>query len=199
MSLPHRLTFWWRYLRGRAPWDTNTPPPELVHLIEQERLPAGRVIDLGCGTGTNTIYLAGHGWQGVGIDFVGRAIRQARRKASRAGVAERVRFVRGDVTRLEELGIAGPFDLALDIGCAHSLTTSAQARHAANLARVVRRGGLFMLYMFCQSERRPDGLPAQAVEDWLRPHFRLVWSSLGEDRAAQTSSAWYRFERTDDT
>lgn len=82
MSL-RRWFFDLRYLRGRAPWDTGVTPPEVVDLIEGARLPPGRALDLGCGTGTNTIYLARHGWEVVGVDFSAVAIRRARRRGGR--------------------------------------------------------------------------------------------------------------------
>ena len=66
-----------QYLLGRAPWDTQVTPPEVVALIEGEGCLAGRALDLGCGTGTNCIYLAHRGWQVVGVDFSAVAIRRA--------------------------------------------------------------------------------------------------------------------------
>jgi len=115
-----RLFFELRYLIGRAPWDTGITPPEVVELIEGATpLAPGRALDLGCGTGTNALYLRRHGWTVVGVDFSDLAIEAAAEKA--AGV-DGVRFVRGDVTRLEDLGIEASFDLVLDIGCFHSVS-----------------------------------------------------------------------------
>ena len=130
-----------RYLLGRPPWDTEVTPPEVVELVEGEGLPPGRALDLGCGTGTNCIYLARHGWEVVGVDFSVLAVYQARRKARRAGVD--CQFYRGDVTDLAFL--ADPFDLALDIGCLHSLPPEGGERYAAEVARLVRPGGLYLL------------------------------------------------------
>src|SRR5579885_2975421 len=94
-----RWLFTIMYWRGRPPWDTGISPPELVEAIEgPQALPPGRALDLGCGTGTNALYLARHGWQVTGIDFAAPAIEQARRKAQAAGTPPgTVRFIRGDV------------------------------------------------------------------------------------------------------
>jgi len=97
-----------QYLLGRVPWDTGVTPPEVVAVIERGDLAPGRALDLGCGTGTNCIYLARHGWQAVGVDFSVLAIRRARRKARRAGLD--CRFYRADVTDLGFLD--DPFALA---------------------------------------------------------------------------------------
>lgn len=196
-KLLQRLFFWWAYVTGRAPWDTGITPPEIVALIEGERLPPGRAIDLGCGTGTNVIYLAQHGWQAVGVDFAPSAIHLARRKAAQAGVADQTRFIRADVTHLDRLNLGAPFDLALDIGCGHSLPPHAQRTYAHTLAQIVKPGGTFMLYMFRPIPQRPLGLEPQAVERLFAPAFRLIWSSIGEDRAAGSGSAWYRFRRVE--
>ncbi|MFQ6101503.1 MAG: class I SAM-dependent methyltransferase [Anaerolineae bacterium] len=55
-----------QYLLGRSPWDTGVTPPEVVELIASGDFPPGRALDLGCGTGTNGITLARHGWEVVG-------------------------------------------------------------------------------------------------------------------------------------
>src|SRR5688500_14230632 len=66
------------YRRGKTPWDTGIPPPELVEVIEgPNALEPGRALDLGCGTGTNAMYLAQHGWTAVGVDFSSHAIESA--------------------------------------------------------------------------------------------------------------------------
>jgi cyclopropane fatty-acyl-phospholipid synthase-like methyltransferase len=191
-----RLFFWWRYATGQARWDTNVTPPEVVDLIERDGLEPGRAIDLGCGTGTNSIYLARHSWQVVGIDYVARPIRQARRKASRSGVGERTRFLVADVTRLDSLELDGPFDLALDIGCGHILTGEQQAAYATQLAGLMCPGGIFMLYMFQPMPGHAGGLTPDGVKELFAPEFRLAWTNLGEDTATSAPSAWYRLERT---
>ncbi len=190
-----RTAFWLRYLLGTARWDTGITPPEIVALVESEQLPPGRAIDLGCGTGTNTLYLAQHGWEAVGIDFVGRAIRQARRKTKRAGLADTARFLVGDVTRLAELDLSGPFDLAVDIGCAHGLPGGSLPAYARSLGELVRPGGVFMLYMFRPAPERPQGLEPEAVEALFAPQFSVVSASLGRDSSVRAGSAWYRLAR----
>ncbi len=194
-----RLFFGWRYLTGQTPWDTGITPPEIVRLIEDENLPAGRAIDLGCGTGTNVIYLAKHGWQATGIDFVASAISEAQRKARREGVAAATQFISGDVSRLDEMELDGPFDLAVDIGCGHGLLPQDQQRYARALGTIMRPGGVLMAYMFRPTPQWPRGLAPEAVEALFVPAFRLVWSNLGTDRSADQGSAWYRFERVEAT
>lgn len=184
------------YLLGQAPWDTNITPPEIVALIETEGLPAGRALDLGCGTGTNAIYLAQRGWQVTGIDFVSSAIRQARRKARRAGVSGQVNFLADSVARLGELDLP-TVDLAVDIGCLHSLSPEQRVAYAEGLSAVTRPGATYMLYAFRPRESGGGqiGLTADDVRQLFAPGFRVVHVDHGEDPAAESASAWYRLER----
>ena len=90
------------YRLGLIVWRRAAPPAELVTLIEgPNALPVGRALDLGCGTGTDTIYLAAHHWDVTGVDMVPKALAIARRNATAAGVAPH--FVEGDVTRLDPI------------------------------------------------------------------------------------------------
>jgi SAM-dependent methyltransferase len=191
-----RLFFWLAYRRGRAPWDTNITPPELVRTVEgPDALPPGRALDLGCGTGTNAIFLAQHGWDVVGVDFVDKAVRQAREKAAGAGVE--ARFFSGDVTRLEKIrGVTGAFDLVLDIGCFHSLTPEGRARYAAGMVDLLRSGATFLLYVWGRrpGRARDRGLSPEQVKAAFAPRLRATRVQHGQDR--KRPSAWYWFERT---
>src|SRR5712691_1731013 len=95
----------------RPPWDTGVTPPELERFVAAH--PPGRALDVGCGTGTNVVYLAQHGWTAVGVDFAGRAIAKARRRATEAGVASRCSFSTSATSRAW-ISSREPFDLALD-------------------------------------------------------------------------------------
>ncbi|TFG49883.1 MAG: class I SAM-dependent methyltransferase, partial [Anaerolineales bacterium] len=93
--MPGKLFFMLRYLLNDPPWDTGITPPEVYQFLEENS--PGRALDLGCGTGTNVITLAEHGWQVTGIDYVPKAIRIARQKARRKGYQSEVKFLVGDV------------------------------------------------------------------------------------------------------
>ena len=80
--------FWdLRYWLRRTPWDTGITPPEVVEIVAQRFPRGGRAIDVGCGTGTNVVYLAQHGFDAAGIDASARAIALARRRAEQIGRA----------------------------------------------------------------------------------------------------------------
>lgn len=190
MSLYKHIFYTISYYRN-PPWDTGITPPEVLEFISQN--PPGRALDLGCGTGVNAITLAQHGWQVAGIDFVGRAIRQARRKARQASV--QVDFRQGDVTRLDDLH--GPFDLALDIGCFHSLSPAGRATYAANLERLLRPQGVFLMYAFVAPPGEVGmGLQTRDLE-LLERCLHLVNRNDGTDRG-QRPSAWFTYQRREE-
>jgi len=186
-----RLLFELRYVFGRAPWDTGITPPELVTFLD--RTPPGRALDLGCGTGTNAVELARRGWEVTAVDFSGRAVVAARRRAEAEQLP--ITVIQGDVSDLH--GVHGPFDFVLDIGCFHTLTREGQARYAAHVARRTLPGATFMLYTFlgggCNGGRE---LP---TEDSLRhlftPAFALTSIDHGTD--GRHASAWFTFLRTE--
>ena len=196
-----QLFFDLQYRFSKPPWDSGITPPEVTALIEKGKIARGRALDLGCGTGTNSIYLARHGFAVVGIDFSAKAIALARAKARREGVT--VDFHKADVTRLDSLDVREPFDLALDLGCFHILAPDERARYAANLARLVRPGGVFMLYAF--SARLPDetrrlirvrdtGITPEQVQQIFTTQFALERVEHGTDRGNR-ASAWYWFKK----
>ncbi len=182
-----RLTFnlWYFF---RPPWDRGISPPELFDFIAHH--PAGRAIDLGCGTGTNVITLAQHGWQVTGVDFAARAISKARRKIDQAGVHADVRV--GDVTRLE--GISGPFDLALDMGCFHSGLD--HAAYLAQLSRLLAPSGYWLLYgmLKAQSAGSFPGLRPSDLDQIVSSGFTLISRQDGFNRG-DIPSAWFLYQR----
>ena len=170
-------------------------PPELLETITGPKaLAPGRALDLGCGTGTNALFLAQHGWKVVGIDFVDQAIRKARKKAARAEI--QARFFAGDVTRLDQMAnLVGSFDLILDIGCFHSLSEEGQKRYACGVKKRLRSEGTFLLYAW-RSHRQENGAVSKKTDkiaDVFEPDFRVEAVQIGEDRGRP--SAWYWFRK----
>ncbi len=193
-----RFRFMWNYLRGYTPWESGIVPPEIIAWIESaesEGIGPGRALDLGCGTGTTSLYLAARGWEVAGVDFANNAIWQARKRAREQQLDHRAHFYTGNVTRLEFLPGDPPFDLVIDIGCLHSLTEGERSTYAENLARLTRPGAAFLLYSFMP---RADGrgIDATGLEDLFHPAFDLVDMTLGQDSANPKPSGWYTLRRT---
>lgn len=120
------------YRIGFHPWeDAASDPPfvekfeELLDREEEGRpRPFGRALDLGTGSGIWGVQLAERGWQVTGVDRVEKALGRARERVAEAGVE--MSLVRGDVTALEDAGIAPGFELLLDTGTFHGLEPERQ-------------------------------------------------------------------------
>jgi len=210
MSRLRRLHFELAYRLHLAFWDTGIPTPELVDVVDGPmRRPPGRAVDLGCGTGTNAVYLAQHGWEVTGIDLVPRALAAARRRAAKAGIS--VRLLEGDVTRLEELGIGGGYNLLVDIGCFHSVPRDQRDAYAAGATRVAAPGALLLMLGVTKAPVPGIGVTAGELRDRFAG-WRLVtatrvsgeelrrrgWPTLIRIVVERTPfEAWcYRLERT---
>ncbi|HEX6231126.1 MAG TPA: class I SAM-dependent methyltransferase [Actinomycetota bacterium] len=188
----HRFLYERAYRRGHAPWDTGITPPEVVEVVEgADPLPPGRALDLGCGTGTNVLYLVQHGWQAVGVDFSARAIAEARRKAEGVRGAE---FRVGDVTRLADVGVRGPFDFVLDIGCFHSVPLRRRTRYVDGVARSTRPGATLMIFAWGPTPRSPGEPRTREAEVRRRfgRDFELGEVILGRE---PPGAAWFALRR----
>ena len=186
-----KLFFLFQYLFGEPPWDTGVSPPELMEFIEDHE--PGRALDIGCGTGTNAITLADHGWRVMGVDFIPKAIRTARRKARRAGAAQSITFRTDDVLNLDpELG---PFDLVLDIGCYHTFAGNDVRRYANLVGELLAPGGTLLLYAHMQEGPADEHGASEADIQSLEEGMELVHrkdTREGESRKA----VWLTFRKT---
>jgi cyclopropane fatty-acyl-phospholipid synthase-like methyltransferase len=181
------------YLFKQTPWDTGITPPEIVSMIESGKVPIGRALDLGCGTGTNAITLAQHGFTVTAIDVSRRAIALAKRKARSAQLSDRVRLERGDVTLMRRWTLGGSIDFACDIGCFHNLKAEARQRYVSALTGVLKPGAIYMLYAFepapaPQADRA--GVALDEIAALFDPSYRLEGMRRGSDRNGR-GSAWY--------
>jgi SAM-dependent methyltransferase len=188
MSFLSRIAFNLWYFR-RPPWDSGVTPPELLDFLKGR--PAGRAIDLGCGTGTNVITLARLGWQVTGVDFASRAIDQARKKMKQSGVNADLRV--GDVTRLD--GIDGPFSFILDLGCFHGLSEKERENYLGQIDRTLASGGNWFMYAFLRPPQDISPLGLSPV-DLERISARFVLRSRidGFERGSRPS-AYFIFEK----
>jgi len=181
-SLFYRLA----YRAGRPRWDSAEPRPELAGLIQGR--PAGRALDLGCGTGTDAIYLASQGWEAVGVDFVPEAIGTARSRAAACGSS--ASFVVADVTRLRQAAVNGDFDLVIDIGCYHAIPARLRDSYATEVAALTMPGADLYLAGISAPPATWRLLGAQGVSaDDLRRRFGTDFDLAGERTAGPVGRA----------
>jgi cyclopropane fatty-acyl-phospholipid synthase-like methyltransferase len=193
------------YAAGPVPWDHADPPPEVLDLIPT--LPPGRALDLGCGLGRASIFMARHGWQVDGIDFVAQAIAEARERVQQAGVTG-ISFHVGSVTDLDFLD--GPYDFALDVGCAHNFTIDELRTYHQHLKRLLKAGAIYLFFAHIdpENEGEPEtplrqafdhGMSESTLRQLFSDGFVCDWVEHGQTTVGDDTwaSAWFRFTRSD--
>src|SRR5215472_8134682 len=147
MSLAYQIM----YRLGITPWERRQPPQALGDLIEGPRaLPAGHMLDIGCGTGHYAIYCALHGWTVTAVDAVGRALEAARHNAHQAGAK---------------------------IRCLHGLPDRALRQAVATITDAAKPGATLLMFAFASGKRgqAPRGIDPARVPA-LFPRWELTFS-----------------------
>lgn len=177
-SLLQRLMFGLMYRVGFTPWDGHALPERLRRLVEgPDALPPARAIDLGCGTGDTSIYLARHGWDVTALDFVEIALKRARAKAAAANVA--VKWIQGDVTRLGSYGVAPGIRLCVDSGCLHGLPADVRDQYVRELTAIAAPDATLVIGAFADNpgRRGPRGIDRAEIE----ARFGSAWTVVASD------------------
>jgi len=154
------------YKHRTPPWVIGEPQPAVVALAAAGHI-AGRVLDIGCGTGEHTILLAGAGHDVVGFDGAPTAVDQARRNAAAKGVP--ARFEVADALRL---GAESTYDTVIDSALFHVFDDADRARYVTSLRAVTRPGSVVHLLALSDAGR---GFGPQVAESTIRDAFRDGW------------------------
>jgi len=185
------------YRVGFTPWNGHPIAQNLQNLVEGTSdatpLPAGVALDLGCGTGDSSIYLARHGWKVTGVDFVPRALDRARAKAADLSVT----FVQADVTHLSQAGIGAGFQLIVDNGCLHNMSDGDRDAYVREVSAVAAPDALLLVLAFLPGGRfGVRGVDPAEMERRFASGWTLL--SSGEERELdreKTPVRYYLFQR----
>jgi SAM-dependent methyltransferase len=133
---------------GAPAWEIDRPQQDIVRLAERGGF-KGSVLDVGCGSGENSIFLASRGLEVLGVDRVPAAIDRARVKASQRD--SKATFSVADALDLGSLGRS--FDTVLDSGLFHVFSDEDRVKYARSLAAAVKNRG--SLHILCFSDQEP--------------------------------------------
>jgi SAM-dependent methyltransferase len=189
------LHFTKRYL-GNPRWDTGVSPPELVAFLESN--PAGRALDVGCGTGTNLVTMTGYGWDVIGVDMIPIAVIKARSKLKMRGQTGKV--IWGDIS--QPLMLRGKFDLILDMGCYHSLSSQAREKYRGNIQRWLHPEGTYLIYAHLPKDPASNhgfrDTDLRAFSTFLHLDWRQQNPEKRPDGSVGRPSVWMKFHRAKD-
>ncbi|HZK66439.1 MAG TPA: class I SAM-dependent methyltransferase [Chloroflexota bacterium] len=151
------------------PWDIGRPQREIVRLEDAGEI-RGSVLDVGCGTGENALYLAERGHEVWGVDSAPAAIEKAKAKVRQRGLE--ATFQPFDALRLEGLGRS--FDTVIDSGLFHVFSDEERPSFVRSLGAVLHPGGDY--FMMCFSDLQPGCLgPRRVTQGEIRAAFGEEW------------------------
>lgn len=125
-------------------WELGKPRPILVEFVEKGLVRKGKTLDICCGAGTNTVYLAEKGFEVTGIDISPKAIEYAKEKAEQAHA--KISFMVQDFLGLPFSD--AEFDFVFDMGCFHHVEIEDRPKYIRGVHRVLKKGGSYMLTCF---------------------------------------------------
>ena len=104
--------------------------PHIPGFAEFQRWSGKRVLEIGCGLGTDTINFARAGAHVTAVELSTRSLDLARQRADVFGLSDRITFVEANAERLSECVPASPYDLVYSFGVIH---------HTPHPARVLQQ------------------------------------------------------------
>jgi len=167
-----RLIYSLAFSLGFTEWKLKETPVEIFQTVNGMK--KGYALDLGCGEGEHAVALAKKGWQVTGVDFVRKAIENAKGAAEKSGVAEKTEFLVGDVARLEKLKLP-QYDFAFDIGCFHLLNEADQEDYITGVSSALKKNAVLLLYAFTPRKqgRKEVGFYPEELEEKFSGFFTL--------------------------
>jgi SAM-dependent methyltransferase len=145
---------------------------------------------VGCGTGTNAVWLAQQGFDVTAVDLSPRALERARERAHKAGV--RVRFVAADLLATPDLD--GPYSFFFDRGCYHAVRRTDVGPYLRNLEQATASGSVGLVLAGNAREPHDPGPPLVTEEDIRRELGRLFFiDRLREFRFDEVAGQGVRF------
>lgn len=189
------------YASGHTPWDTQITPPEVEAFWASRRLGGeGLALDIGCGPGTNVLYLARRGLTAIGFDIALHPLQTGRERIDRRApeLTARTHFVQADVTRLPMTGAGAAY--ILDVGCFHGVRPDHRDNYGAGIVANLRPGGYYHLYAFDRTPEMtadPDRKLMGVEENEIAQRFaaRLTIVEIVRARPDRYPCRWYLLQK----
>jgi 2-polyprenyl-3-methyl-5-hydroxy-6-metoxy-1,4-benzoquinol methylase len=133
-----------------VPWNNIIPPSELVGLIETGMIKPCKTLDIGCGNGHYSIFLAKNGFKVTGIDISHNAIIHAKENAQKEKLIVHFRELDArDISQLDDC-----FDFVFEWGLLHFIFPEFREKYIHDLALKINQGGMYLVLTF--NEKSPE-------------------------------------------
>ncbi|PIN85420.1 MAG: hypothetical protein COV47_02355 [Candidatus Diapherotrites archaeon CG11_big_fil_rev_8_21_14_0_20_37_9] len=160
------------------PWEINDAPMQLKNLVEKRKI-NGMCLDIGCGSGNYSIYLAKNGFDVTGIDYSKKAISIAKKKAKEAKV--KINFFNGNIQEFSKK-TKKQFSFILDYCILHHVPNEELGKHAKCSAELLEQGGKILLACFSEKDnlkRKADGVFGNKMNFRTREEIKKIYSKNG--------------------
>lgn len=182
-----------RYITGDLPWDTGKHDFNLSEIVTKRQIQPCKALEVGCGTGSNAIWLARQGFSVTAVDITAIAIQRAIKRASRAGIKCKF-YVRDFMTQK----IPGaPFGFIFDRGCFHSFDLARERNKYAKIVHYhLKKDGLWLALVGSRDEPpRDPGPPQRTASDITKavePYFQILslYASHFDSNIKKPPKAW---------
>ena len=154
---------------GTPPWDIGRAQREIIKLAQSGILRSD-ILDVGCGTGENALYLASLGFNVWGVDAAPKAIAKAQKKSEEKKIA--THFESADALHLKELN--KKFDTLIDCGLFHVFSDEDRSLYVKSLHEALKPGGRYFLLCFSDKEPGTWG-PRRIKKSELEAAFAKGW------------------------
>jgi len=172
----------YRSFIGHWVWTDNRIPKELKEIVELHNPKTS--LELGCGLGIFSSFMASQGIKATGVDFSSVAIEKANKRV--ANNTDKPEYIVGDVTNLKK--IHDQFDVSFDVGCFHCLDKEGQKKYVSEIYRLLKPGATLLIWALDTSPSDIK-LSPKYIEQTFGEHFKLDQSKFSRRRIA--SSHWY--------
>jgi len=185
-----------RYKTGNTPWDIGKPDFNLIETVTKIPIESCKALDIGCGTGDNSIWLAQKQFQVTGTDVSEIAIEKAKEKALKNNVKCTFLVVDFFKSRIE----GAPFGFVFDRGCFHTFDSNKERKKfAKNVSYSLEKNGLWLSLIGSADERRQGpGPPQRTANDIVaavEPYFEILslFSSHFDSNRQNPPKCWVCF------
>lgn len=144
--------FWNNFYKlplDKIPWQ-KTQADWFKELVDSKKVTGKIALDIGCGTGMKSVYLALNDFDKViGIDISPKAIHYAKQNAIQNNVSSKIEFITSDILKYKK---NDKFDFILDWALVHCLDNIAAKRYAEIVTKITKKDGLFLVRSFSNKD-----------------------------------------------